>query len=84
MPPFNFERVRINWFPSHMRRALDKMERILHRVDMIVEVRDSRIPVSSSNDRFEEIFKKCRRILVFNKRDLAEDESNNVQFSIYL
>ena len=78
MTTFCFERVRINWFPSHMRRALDRMERIMDRVDMIIEVRDSRIPVSSINERFNEIFQRRQRILVFNKNDLSEKESNNV------
>lgn len=78
MAAFSFERVRINWFPSHMRRALDKMERILNRVDMIIEVRDARIPISSNNERFEQLLKKKQRIIVFNKKDLAEENTNKV------
>ena len=65
-----------------MRRALDKMERILHRVDMIVEVRDARIPLSSNNDRFEELLARKQRILLFNKKDLAEESTNKVSRTI--
>eukprot|EP01027_Heterolobosea_sp_BB2_P018979 GEZU01026673.1.p1 GENE.GEZU01026673.1~~GEZU01026673.1.p1 ORF type:complete len:387 (-),score=109.47 GEZU01026673.1:53-1072(-) len=64
----------INWFPGHMTKASKAMLEQMKSVDIILEVRDARIPFSSRNEFLErEIFKskKHRRIILFNKSDLA-------------
>ncbi|KAI9144875.1 mitochondrial GTPase 1-like protein [Paraphysoderma sedebokerense] len=67
---FPYEKV-INWFPGHMAKGLRLMSERMRQVDVIIEVRDARIPLSSINSKFESIVKKKDRIVVYNKADLA-------------
>lgn len=55
------------------------MERKLRKVDVMIEVRDARIPFSSANPLLEQIAQDTKRIVVFNKSDLADPKSNRVQ-----
>jgi ribosome biogenesis GTPase A len=75
---FNFDGVRVQWFPLHMRRAMEKMSSSFKKVDVVIEVRDARIPISSQNDRFEHLLGKKKRIVVYNKSDLADEKMNKV------
>lgn len=83
---FDFSKVSVHWFPSHMARGLQAMERKLRKVDIVVEVRDARIPFSSANPLLEELSRDRKRIVVFNKTDLADPAANRVHcmFSISL
>jgi len=40
---------KINWFPGHMRKAMDDMSDELKKVNLFIEVRDARIPLTSHN-----------------------------------
>ena len=45
----------INWYPGHMLKAKKELAKQLKRVDVVLEIRDARIPVSSANHDFEEL-----------------------------
>lgn len=76
---FDFSRININWFPRHMATGLKDMRTLLRRdVDLLVEVRDARIPYSSRNPLLQEELSAKHRIVVFNKSDLAQPESNRL------
>ena len=62
----------VQWYPGHMKKASDEIRDALQRVDVVIEVLDARIPVSSSNPMLKELRgnKPCIRIL--NKKDLAD------------
>ncbi len=62
----------INWYPGHMLKAKKELAERLKRVDVVLEMRDARIPLSSVNKDFEELLKHKNRILMFNKTDLAD------------
>ncbi|KAI8053049.1 mitochondrial GTPase 1 [Syncephalis plumigaleata] len=63
----------INWFPGHMAKGLRQIkERLQRDVDLVVEVRDARIPFSSTNSRFETLARRKQRLIVYNKADLAD------------
>lgn len=64
----------INWYPGHMLKAKKELSKQLKRVDVILEIRDARIPVSSVNHDFEEMLQQKKRILLFNKSGLADEE----------
>ena len=64
----------INWYPGHMLKAKKELAGQLKRVDVVLEVRDARIPVSSVNQDFEELLGHKKRILIFNKTALADQE----------
>ncbi|KAG2216628.1 hypothetical protein INT45_001834 [Circinella minor] len=68
---FHYDRV-INWFPGHMAKGLRVISERLNSVDLVVEVRDARIPVSSVNPNFEKVVGKKKRLIVYNKADLAD------------
>ncbi len=65
--------VEINWFPGHMKKALDELSDRLKLVDIVFETCDSRIPISSRNPELNRIIRNKRRIIVLNKADLADD-----------
>ncbi|GLE09623.1 hypothetical protein PINS_up021351 [Pythium insidiosum] len=72
--------AKINWFPGHMAVARRQMLAQLDQVDVLIEVRDARIPWSSANPILEETFGKSKpRLVVFNKSDLA---NSNMQSRI--
>ena len=64
----------INWYPGHMLKAKKELAKQLKRVDVVLEMRDARIPVSSVNHDFEELLHQKKRILLFNKTGLADVE----------
>lgn len=68
----------INWYPGHMLKARRELAAQLKRVDVVLELRDARIPVSSINQDFEELLGHKRRILLFNKTALADQEVTRI------
>lgn len=66
----------LQWFPGHMKRARDIVERNLNRVDVVVELLDARIPMSSANPLIKSIVKDKPRLLALNKSDLADPNQN--------
>ncbi|KAI7907757.1 P-loop containing nucleoside triphosphate hydrolase protein [Cokeromyces recurvatus] len=67
---FPYDRI-INWFPGHMAKGLRLISERLNSVDLVVEVRDARIPLSSVNPNFEKLVGRRPRLIVYNKFDLA-------------
>ncbi|EPX74100.1 GTPase [Schizosaccharomyces octosporus yFS286] len=59
------------WFPGHMHKTLKKLQLLSSKTDILVEVRDARIPLTSRNFAVESILRKKNRIIVYNKCDLA-------------
>ncbi|MCQ2547662.1 MAG: ribosome biogenesis GTPase YlqF [Clostridia bacterium] len=66
----------INWYPGHMKKTREMIAANLKLVDVVVEVVDARIPVSSRNPIIDEIVKNKRRIIVLNKSDLSDPDEN--------
>lgn len=62
----------INWFPGHMRKALNDTSDRLKLVDLVYETCDARIPLSSRNPELNKIIGDKTRILILNKSDLAD------------
>lgn len=68
---FNAGGGAINWFPGHMAAATRAIRERLKVADLVVEVRDARIPLSSANQDLLPLLSSKRRILALNKKDLA-------------
>lgn len=68
----SFPNVSINWYPGHMVKAQNEIKNSLKLIDIVVEVLDARIPVSSRNNNINELVKDKKRIIVLNKYDLAD------------
>ena len=59
----------INWFPGHMHKATQLLKERLKSMDIILEVRDARVPMSSAPALLleDESFRSKRRLILFNK-----------------
>ncbi len=66
-------RLVINWFPGHMRRTGKLIVQNISRVDMVIEMRDARIPISSENPFLQEMTASKPTLILLNKADLADD-----------
>ena len=62
----------IHWYPGHMKKAQIEVQEKLKLVDVIVELLDARIPVSSRNETLYKITKDKLRVVVLTKTDLAD------------
>ena len=67
-----FSKMNINWFPGHMAKTRRQIEEDLKLVDIVVELLDARIPVSSQNPDLKRILKNKMVVKVLNKSDLAD------------
>ena len=68
--------VNINWYPGHMAKARRQMEEQLKLVDIVIELRDARIPEASANPVLAELSRNKRVLIILNKADLADPSKN--------
>ena len=68
----------INWYPGHMKKTRELISENLKLVDLVLEVVDARIPVSSRNPIIDELVQNKPRIILLNKSDLADSEQNKL------
>ena len=66
----------INWFPGHMAKTLRQIEADLKLVDLVIELLDARIPISSQNPETKKLMADKKRIVILNKSDLADEKEN--------
>lgn len=62
----------IHWYPGHIAKAERQLKEKLNLVDVIIEVRDSRLPLSSSYANIEKLLGEKPRLLLLNKSDLVD------------
>ena len=74
--------MNLQWYPGHMTKAKRQMQEDLNLIDLIIELVDARIPLSSRNPDIDELGKNKARLILLNKSDLA-DERYNEQWSAY-
>ena len=72
-----------HWYPGHMTKAIRMMKENLTLVDMIIEVLDARIPLSSRNPDLASLGKNKLRLLLLNKADLADVEATRAWIKSY-
>ena len=63
----------IHWYPGHMNKALKEMEERIKLIDIVIEVLDARIPLSSINEEFERFTANKKKLYIYNKIDLADE-----------
>lgn len=69
----NSNKTNINWYPGHMAKAKRLIEDDLKLIDVVIEVIDARIPISSRNPDLNKMVKNKKKIIILNKSDLADD-----------
>ncbi len=74
--------MNINWYPGHMAKTKRQIQEDLKLIDVVVELLDSRIPISSRNPDINTIVKGKKKIIVLNKSDLA-DEKETIKWVEY-
>ncbi|CAN7432005.1 ribosome biogenesis GTPase YlqF [Rossellomorea sp. LjRoot5] len=67
----------IQWFPGHMAKARRQVTEKLKLVDIVIELVDARIPLSSRNPMIEEIIGQKPRLVLLNKADMADTNRTN-------
>lgn len=63
--------MRINWYPGHMKKSIDKIKESLKLVDIVAEIVDARIPFSSRNPLIDNVISNKPRLIILNKVDMA-------------
>ena len=66
------DKIRIQWFPGHMTKAKREMQDKMKMVDLVIELRDARIPNASKNPMFEELIQQKPRLIILSKKDKAD------------
>ncbi|MBQ0005255.1 MAG: ribosome biogenesis GTPase YlqF [Clostridiales bacterium] len=67
----------INWYPGHMKKTRELIANNLKAVDVVIEILDSRIPLSSRNPIIDELVGNKKRLIVLGKSDLADAEATS-------
>lgn len=68
--------MNINWYPGHMKKTRESIEKNLKLVDVVFELIDARIPISSQNPVIDSIVQNKPRVIILNKSDLSDPEVN--------
>ncbi len=66
-----------NWYPGHMAKALREIKQRLKMVDIVLEIRDARVPMASGNRSLDEGIGQKKKLIIFNKVNLADQEIVN-------
>lgn len=72
----SYHKTNINWYPGHMAKTKRQIIEDTKLVDIIIELLDARIPISSQNPDIAEITKNKKKIIVLNKCDLSDEKQN--------
>ena len=66
--------LNINWYPGHMAKTKREIKEDMKLIDIVIEILDARIPISSQNPDIKEITKNKKKIILLNKCDLADEK----------
>lgn len=66
-----------HWYPGHMTKAVRQMKEDIKLIDLVIELLDARIPLSSRNPDIDDLGKNKSRLVLLNKSDLADETDNN-------
>lgn len=79
-----------SWFAGHMARSLRELPPLLENINLVIEARDARLPLTSINPIFDGVLRRWKarakvegereRIVVYTKRDLAEARFEEVSY----
>lgn len=68
--------MQFQWYPGHMTKAKRMMEEDIKLIDLIIELVDARIPLSSRNPDIDHLGKNKARLILLNKSDLSDERMN--------
>lgn len=73
----------IQWFPGHMAKAKRQVQEKLKLVDFVMELVDARVPISSKNPMLQEILGQKDKLILFMKKDLADERMTGEWLEYY-
>lgn len=76
-------KISINWYPGHMAKTKRQIIEDLKLIDIVVELLDARMPISSRNPDIKKMIKDKKHIIILNKSDLAEEIENQKWINYY-
>ena len=68
--------MNIQWYPGHMTKARRMMQDNIKLVDLVIELVDARVPLSSRNPDIDDLGRNKARLLLLNKADLADEAAH--------
>lgn len=68
----------INWYPGHMTKARRMMQEDIKLIDLVIELLDARVPLSSRNPDIDDLAKNKSRLILLNKADLADNRKTKL------
>lgn len=68
--------MQFQWYPGHMTKAKRQMQEDIKLIDLVIELVDARIPLSSRNPDIDELGKNKYRLILMNKSDLSDEKKN--------
>ena len=68
--------MNVQWYPGHMTKAKRQMQEDLKLIDLIIELVDARVPLSSRNPDIDQLGQNKSRMILLNKADLAGERQN--------
>lgn len=74
--------MNVQWYPGHMTKAKRQMQEDIKLIDLIIELVDARVPLSSRNPDIDELGKNKARMILLNKADLADERQNRAGWNI--
>ena len=66
--------MHFQWYPGHMTKAKRQMQEDIKLIDVVIELVDARLPLSSKNPDIDQLAQNKSRVVLLNKSDLADDE----------
>ena len=75
--------MQFQWYPGHMTKARRMMEENIKLIDLVIELVDARVPMSSKNPDIDRLAKNKSRIILLNKADLADPKWNEAWTDYY-
>lgn len=75
--------MNFQWYPGHMTKAKRQMQEDIKLIDLVIELVDARIPLSSRNPDIDDLGRQKARLILMNKADLADEEQNKAWASYF-
>ncbi len=79
----SYHKINLNWYPGHMAKTKKQIIEDLKLIDIVAQIIDARIPISSTNSDLSEYIKDKKTIIILNKSDLADEKQNEKWVNYY-
>ena len=74
----SYHKINLNWYPGHMAKTKKQIAEDLKLVDVVIEILDSRIPISSQNPDIAKVIQGKKKIIILNKCDISDEKQNKL------